>query len=137
MRSCSFWNRMIITLNQQIEDINYEIGGTGAMEFNFDGIETTPDDKRLHRRRIALYDKQNELIKEIEKYEAYFEELSNEFNQLSKEMQEIIFRVYVLNEKISDIALEKHISVRTLKRKIDSSIISVFPKIGTRYTEKQ
>jgi len=135
MRSCVFWNRQIINLNQEIEDINYALEGTSAMKFNFDGIELEPDSKKLHKQRIALYDKQNILIKEIEKYENYFRELSEQFNQLSNEMQEIIFYVYVLEKKISTYATKKHMSDITLKRKIDEEIISVLPKIDTRYKE--
>lgn len=122
LKSAVFWNRQIITLNEEIETINYILEGTSTKELKFDNIQNEPDIRAMHRHRIHLYDKQAKLIKEVEKFEMYFKELEVVLNKIPKDIRDAIIRVYVFNENQEQVAREMFWERTTLLYNIDKCL---------------
>lgn len=123
LKASIFWNKYIISINDEIEQIFYILMNVSPVKLNFDNVSNIKDYKQIHEKRIYLYDKINELENEKEKYINYFKDLEVVFKYFDTDMKNIILKIYYLQERYSDVAKEVFMSTRKLKYEVDKSIL--------------
>lgn len=126
LKASVFWNKYIISLNEEIEQIIYILMNISPPNIDLNNVINLRDYEKVHLKRIELYDKINELEKEKEKYQNYFLDLEETFQYLNSDMKNIIIKIYYLQERYSDVSKEVYMSTRSLKYEVDKQILSAW-----------
>ena len=117
---CSYYNKKIIHINNELEEIENELIGVSSLNNKEYYIENKKP--FTHQRNIELIYKEQELIEKRDRYSNKILKLENLIESLSNEVKEYVILLYILPNRHSDVAKEKNFSRQALYKKINKEI---------------
>lgn len=124
--SCGYYNRKIIDINNNLENIRNELVGVKSI---------APKNYIIENKKTFSFQKLNSLLTDEEKliiernkYQQRIMEVDNYFSKLPFEMQEIMINIYIVGFNHEKIARLYHYDRSTLYRNVNKEIKKILAK---------
>lgn len=123
IKDTGYLNKKIISINNQLEDINVQLQGVHSCQIKNYYIENKKP--YSHSNKLYLMMKEEELINLREKISSEIIEYENIVEALDPDTKEIVIDLYILKKRHSDVAKKYHYTRQTIYEKINRNFLKV------------
>lgn len=121
IKECSYLNKKIISINNQLEEINNSLIGVSSPAVKPYIIENKKP--YTHSGQLELIMREEELIKQRDRYAREILAYEYVIESLEPEVKEMVIDLYILRKRHEEVAKKHYFDRRTMYRRINADIL--------------